>query len=215
MLLALAAGYFAYLLFFAGLETDERKRVVAMMALFIAVIAGIMMVRGVQAVRLEETEGRADPVLATATSRWAWFGSYLAVTSLGLVGLLLVAGIATGIGAAVSVGDGSYIWDMALALTAHAPGVLTLLGIAALLFGVFPRAIGASWILVGYSLFVGLFGTIIDLPQWALDISPMEHTGRPPLDSISWPAGMIQLLAAAGLMAAGLAGFRRRDLETK
>lgn len=36
VLLALAAGYFAYLLFFAGLATDERKRVVAMMALFIA-----------------------------------------------------------------------------------------------------------------------------------------------------------------------------------
>ncbi|MBM0104136.1 peptide MFS transporter [Steroidobacter sp. S1-65] len=35
-LVALAAGYFAYLLFFAGLETDERKRVVAMIALFIA-----------------------------------------------------------------------------------------------------------------------------------------------------------------------------------
>jgi ABC-2 type transport system permease protein len=186
-----------------------------MMALFIAVIAGIMMVRGVQAVRLEETEGRADPVLATATSRWAWCGSYLAVTSLGLVGLLLVAGLATGIGAAVSVGDGSYVLDMALAFMAHAPGVLALLGIAALLFGVFPRAIGAIWILVGYSLFVGLFGAVIDLPQWTLDISPMEHTGRPPLDSISWQAVMIQLLAAAGLMAAGLAGFRRRDLETR
>lgn len=35
-LVALAAGYFAYLLFFAGLDTDERKRVVAMIALFIA-----------------------------------------------------------------------------------------------------------------------------------------------------------------------------------
>jgi proton-dependent oligopeptide transporter, POT family len=36
MMLALAAGYFAYLLFFAGLETDERKRVIAMIALFAA-----------------------------------------------------------------------------------------------------------------------------------------------------------------------------------
>jgi proton-dependent oligopeptide transporter, POT family len=32
----LAAGYFAYLLFFAGLDTDERKRVVAIIALFSA-----------------------------------------------------------------------------------------------------------------------------------------------------------------------------------
>jgi POT family proton-dependent oligopeptide transporter len=36
VLIGLAAGYFAYLLFFAGLELDERKRVIAMIALFSA-----------------------------------------------------------------------------------------------------------------------------------------------------------------------------------
>ena len=182
--------------------------------LFTAVLAGIMVILGVQAVRLEETKGRAEPVLATATSRWAWFGSYLAVISLGLVGLLLVAGFATGTGAAISVGDGSYIWDVTVAHLAHAPGVLVLLGIAALLFGVLPRAIGLTWVMIGFSLFVGLFGTVMDLPQWAHNLSPMEHTGRPPLDSISWSAAMILLVIAAGLVAAGLAGFRRRDLES-
>lgn len=35
-LVALAAGFFAYLLFFAGLADDERKRIIAMIALFIA-----------------------------------------------------------------------------------------------------------------------------------------------------------------------------------
>jgi ABC-2 type transport system permease protein len=174
-----------------------------------------MMVLGVQAVRWEETKGRAEPVLATATSRWAWFGSYLAVMSIGLVGLLLVAGLATGTGAAISVGDGSYIWDVTVAHLAHAPGVLVLLGIAALLFGVLPRAIGASWVVLGSSLFVGLFGTVMDLPQWAHNLSPMDHTGQPPLDDISWLAALILLVVAAGLAAAGLAGFRRRDLETK
>jgi ABC-2 type transport system permease protein len=183
--------------------------------LFTATLAGIMLVLGVQAVRWEETKGRAEPVLATATSRWAWFGSYLAVMSIGLVGLLLVAGLATGTGAAISVGDGSYIWDVTVAHLAHAPGVLVLLGIAALLFGVLPRAIGASWVVLGSSLFVGLFGTVMDLPQWAHNLSPMDHTGQPPLDDISWLAALILLVVAAGLAAAGLAGFRRRDLETK
>jgi ABC-2 type transport system permease protein len=183
--------------------------------LFTAAYTGIMVVLGVQAVRSEETKGRAEPVLATATSRWAWFGSYLAVISLGLVGLLLVAGFATGTGAAVSAGDGSHVWDVTAAHLAHAPGVLVLLGIAALLFGVLPRTIGATWVVLGYSLFVGLFGTITDLPQWAHNLSPMEHIGQPPLDSISWSAAMILLVVAAGLMAAGLAWFRRRDLETK
>lgn len=36
VLLAMAAGYFAYLLFFAGLDNQERKRVIAIIALFAA-----------------------------------------------------------------------------------------------------------------------------------------------------------------------------------
>ncbi|TDC85747.1 ABC transporter permease [Actinomadura sp. 7K507] len=187
----------------------------SVITLFTAVIAGVMVLLGVQSMRSEETKGRAEPILATATSRRAWFGGYLAVLSIGLVGLLLVVGLTTGIGAAVSVGDGSYIWDMAMAHLAHAPGVLVLLGIAALLYGLFPRAIGLTWILIGYSLFAGLFGTIVDLPQWLLNLLPMEHTGQPPLDGVSWPAVTILLLIAVALVAAGLAGFRRRDLETR
>jgi ABC-2 type transport system permease protein len=183
--------------------------------LLIAALAGIMVVLGVQAMRSEETKGRAEPVLATATSRWAWFGSYLAVMAIGLVGLLLVVGLVTGIGAAISVGDGSYIWDLAVAHLAHAPGVLVLLGIAALLFGVLPRAIGVTWVLLGLGLFTGIFGPLIDLPQWVRNLLPMEHTGQPPLDSISWLATAILLVIAAGLVAVGLAGFRRRDLDTK
>ncbi|GAA3941852.1 ABC transporter membrane-spanning protein [Actinomadura viridis] len=187
----------------------------SVITLFTAVIAGVMVVLGVQAARWEETKGRAEPVLATATSRRAWFGGYLAVISIGLVGLLLVAGLMTGLGAAVSVGDGSYVWTVTAAHLAHAPGVLVLLGIAALLFGVFPRAIGATWVVLGYSLFAGLFGALLDLPQWARNLLPMEHTGQPPLDGVSWPAVLILLVIAAGLAAAGLAGFQRRDLETK
>jgi ABC-2 type transport system permease protein len=183
--------------------------------LFTAALAGIMVVLGVQAARLEETKGRAEPVLATATGRWTWFGSYLAVIAIGLVGLLVVVGFVSGIGAAVSVGDGSYVWEMTVAHLAHAPGVLVLLGIAALLFGVLPRAIGVTWVVLGFGLFTGLFGTIMDIPQWVRNLLPMEHTGQPPLDSISWSAMMILLVIAAGLVTVGLAAFRRRDLESK
>jgi ABC-2 type transport system permease protein len=183
--------------------------------LFLAALAGIMMVLGVQAVRWEETRGRAEPVLATATSRWAWFGSYLLVLMVGLVGLMLVVGLTTGIGAAISVGDASYVWDVTAAHLAHIPGLLVILGIAALLFGVLPRAIGATWALLGYAMFTGIFGALMDLPQWAINLSPLEHAGRPPLDSVPSVALVILALVAAGLGVAALAAFRRRDLETK
>lgn len=180
-----------------------------------ATLAGIMMVLGVQSARTEEIKGRAEPVLATATSRWTWLGGYLAVVSGGLVGLLLVVGFTTGLGAAVSVGDRSYINEMTVAHLAHAPGVLVLLGIAALLMGVLPKAIGVTWVLLGFGLFVGVFGPIMDLPQWVRNLLPMEHTGQPPLDGISSTAMVTLLVIATGLVAIGLTAFRRRDLETK
>ncbi|PZF84879.1 ABC transporter permease [Jiangella anatolica] len=182
--------------------------------MFTAVLAGIMVVLGVQSARTEETKGRAEPVLATATSRWAWFGGYLTVLALGLVAMLLIVGLATGIAAAVAESDGSYVWDLTAAHLAHAPGILVMLGLAALLFGVLPRAIGVTWAVLGYSLFVGFFGEIMDLPGWARNLSPVEHAGQPPLDDVSWPATVTLLLIAAALAAAGLVAFRRRDLET-
>ncbi|GFJ87318.1 hypothetical protein [Phytohabitans rumicis] len=154
-------------------------------------------------------------MLATATGRWAWFGSYLAVVTVGLVGLLLLVGLTTGIGAAISTGDAAYVGKMVAAHVAHAPGLLVLLGVAALLFGVLPRAIGVTWVILAYGMFSGMFGAIVDLPQWAHNLSPLEHAGKPPLDGIAWPAMGILLVIAAGLAAAGLAAFRRRDLETK
>ena len=186
----------------------------AVITLFTAVFSGMMALLGVQAMRSEETGGRAEPVLATATSRWAWSGGYIAVMSLGVIALLVVAGAMTGAGAAVAVGDASYVWDVAVAHLAYAPGVLVVLGLAALLYGVLPRAIGVTWVVIGLSLFVGVFGTSMDLPGWLHALSPFEPIGRPPLESISWPASMTLVVIAAGLMVAGMAGFRHRDLET-
>lgn len=186
----------------------------SMITLLIVLVAGIMAILGVQAVRSEETTGRAEPVLATAASRVAWVGGHLVVLAAGLVGLLLVAGFTTGVGAAIAVGDGDYVWRMIAAHLAYAPSLLVVLGVAALLFGFLPRALGATWVVLGHGLFVGLFAMLMDLPQWMRHVSPMAHTGQPPLDRVSWTASTILLVVAAGLVAAGLTGFHRRDLET-
>jgi ABC-2 type transport system permease protein len=200
---------------FGGSIETLTEGYLAVLTLLMAVLAGVMAVLNIHALRTEETGGRAEPVLATAVSRGAWFGGYLAANAIGVVGLLAVVGLATGLGAALSVGDSSFVWQVTAAHIAHAPGVMVLLGITALLFGVLPRALVVTWALIGFSLFAGLFGTLANLPHWLRNLLPMEHTGRPPLDDISWEASLLLLVTAAALVAAGLAGFRRRDIESK
>ena len=186
----------------------------SVIALWTVLVVGVIVILGVQLLRSEETKGRAEPVLATATSRWAWLGSYLAVLSAGAFGVLLVVGLATGAGAALAVGDAGYVWEITLAHLAHTPTTLVLLGIAALLYGVAPRAIGLTWAVLGYALVIGFFGPLMDLPRWLYNISPLEHVARAPLEPLSWPPVLILAALAAGLVALGLVGFRRRDLHS-
>jgi ABC-2 type transport system permease protein len=188
---------------------------VSTMALFDAILVAIFVILGVQSMRGEETKGRAEPVLATATSRWAWLGSHVTVLAAGAAGLLLLVGLALGAATAISVGDGAYVWDTTAAHLVYIPAILILLGVAALLFGVLPRAIGATWAVLGFALIVGFFGPIMDLPQWVHNLSPLEHIARLPLDDVVWVPLLIITVLAAGLIALGLYAFRRRDLETK
>jgi ABC-2 type transport system permease protein len=139
-----------------------------------------------------------EPVLATPVSRWGWFGTNIAVTVIGVVVMLAVTGAATGLGAAMVTGEAARVWELTAAHLSYAPAVALVLAVAALLFGVAPRFIALTWVVLGYALIVGLFGPLMDLPAWAFDLSPFEHL-----------TGM-----AAGAVVAGLSAFRRRDVNS-
>ncbi|MFW5898832.1 MAG: ABC transporter permease, partial [Jiangellaceae bacterium] len=187
----------------------------SVMALFDALLVGVFAILGVQAFRAEETKGRAEPVLATATGRSAWFGSHLGVLVLGAAGLLLLVGLALGGSAAISVGDTGVLWDLVAAHLVYLPAVLSLLGIAAVLAGILPRAVGATWAVLGFAMIVGFFGPIMDLPQWVHNLSPFEHVSRVPLEDAAWTPLLVLTVLGAVLAAMGIRLLRQRDLETK
>ncbi|MDD9371490.1 MAG: hypothetical protein PV358_15320, partial [Acidimicrobiales bacterium] len=54
-------------------------------------------------------------------------------------------------------------------------------------------------------------GQLLDLPRWALDLSPFEHVPSLPAADVDIIPLVALTLAAGALTAAGLAGFRRRD----
>ncbi|SEO45098.1 ABC transporter permease [Trujillonella endophytica] len=178
-----------------------------------ALLAGAYAVSAVLRARAEESVGRAEPVLATATSRAAWLAGHGVVALAGASLVLLVAGAAIGAVRAVDTGDGGEFSRLLSASTAYLPAVWVLAGAAVALFGLLPRSASAlAWGAVAYVAVVTMFAASLDWPGWVDDASPLAWTPLAPVEE--WSAGALAgLTALAGLLlAAGVTGFRRRDL---
>ncbi len=161
----------------------------------------------------EEVEGHAEMLLATPTSRIAWAASHTVIALLGVAVILLVAGLAIGIGNAIAVGDTGSIGKLLVAALARVPAAWVLTGVVLLVFGWLPRWIPAVWAVFVAALVLGEFGALWDLPQWLMDVSPFVHSPRmPAIDSSS--TGLLPLtVVAVVFIAIGLMGWRRRDLQ--
>ncbi|GAA2407025.1 ABC transporter membrane-spanning protein [Streptomyces glaucosporus] len=186
---------------------------------FLAALAGLFgMVAAVYAasavlrMRGEETSGRAEPVLAGALPRLRWAAGHLLVAHAGSAALLAAAGLGMGVGYGTVAGEADAVWRVAAATLAQTPAVWLLAGAAVLLFGALPRLSAAAWGLVTGVLVVGWIGPTLELPQWVMNLTPFTHLPKLPGGEATAAPYLWLLLLAAGLTAAGLAAFRRRDI---
>ena len=186
----------------------------AALMLLAGLVAAAYAISVILRLRTEETGGVAEPVLATATGRIRWALSHIAVAVAGAALLLAVAGVTAGLGYGLRAGSaGAEVARMTGAALAQLPSALVLAAIAVLVFGMAPRvSIPAAWTALGLVVLIELFGQVLQLSHWVLDISPFTHAPRLPGGTVSaaplvWLCGLA--LAAS---VAGLAALRRRDI---
>jgi ABC-2 type transport system permease protein len=189
-----------------------------------AYLAAIMSLAGLAAaayatsavlrLRAEETGGQAEPLLATATGRIRWGLSHVAVAVVGAAVLLAVAGVAAGLGYGLRTGSaGPEVARLLGAAMAQLPASLAVAGAAVVLFGLLPRAsVAGAWTVVGVLVLIALFGQVLRLSQWVLDVSPFTHVPKLPGAAVTAAPLLWLSLAVLALAAAGLAALRRRDI---
>jgi ABC-2 type transport system permease protein len=180
-----------------------------------ALLAGAFAVSSVLRAHGEEASGRAEPVLATATSRTAWLGSHVTVALLGSGVMVAASGAGTALVRAASIGDAGSFGRLFAASLAYVPAVWVLAGLTVAAVGVLPRAAaGVAWGMVGYVVVITVFAGPLSWPAWVDDLSPFAWTPRAPIESWTLTAAVGLAVAAAGLLAVGFGAFRRRDLTT-
>ncbi|MFG3253765.1 ABC transporter permease [Streptomyces sp. NPDC048172] len=181
----------------------------------LAVVSSVYVVMAALRPRAEETAGRAEPLLATALSRTRWTGSHFVLAVVGGTCVMLVGGLGIGVAGAASTGEADMLPRLLGAALAYAPALWVTGGLAALLYGWAPKAAPAVWIVPVYGFATGYLGQLFDFPGWMKNLSPFGHVPQLPADGMNWTPELLLTLVAAALFAAGAAGFRRRDLETK
>jgi ABC-2 type transport system permease protein len=162
--------------------------------------------------RTEETALHAEPVLATAVSRAEWTRSHLLVALAGSVAAMASVAIGLGGTAAAATRDPALLGRVAVAALAHVPAMWLTVGFTLALVGRLPRFSIAAWALVADGIVIAMFGGVLQLPGWALDLSPFEHVPLAPAESITFAPVLVLVSATAGLITIGVGGLRRRDI---
>lgn len=161
----------------------------------------------------EETDGHAEMLLALPVARLRWALSHIVVALVGVVIILLVGGIAIGVGAALATGDGGKVWSLTIAALARVPAAWILTAVVLVLFGWLPRWVPAAWGVFVAALALAEFGPLWDAPQWLMDMSPFVHSPRLPAADAATGGLLPLMLVALALLALGLLGWRRRDVQ--
>src|SRR5690625_2610853 len=198
--------------FMPDVDASGEELFAATVILVVAILCAVPALQIVLRLRAEETAGRVGPLLTTPLPRWRWLVATLALALAGGAGLLAAAGVGIGLGAGYSMDDLSWVGASVIAAVSYLPGVAVVVGVGGLLLGWAPRAAGWSWALVGFAAIVAYFGGILDLPQWLMNLSPFQHVPeQPAFDFEAGPLAWLSLIAVV-LLAASVAGFRRRDV---
>jgi ABC-2 type transport system permease protein len=182
--------------------------------LLLALMAAGPALQIVQRLRTEESEQRAEAMLATGTSRWRWTGSHLLVALAGSALILALGGLGIGVSYTAVGGGLVQIPRLVGAALTYLPAVWLLTALAVALFGLVPRWTAAGWVALIGCLVIAMFGALLDLPGWLLDLSPFQQTPAVPADPLRLLPLTVLTAVTIALIAIGLAAFRSRDLVT-
>ncbi len=180
--------------------------------LIMALFATGFTVSSVLRLRSEELSGRADPVLATPVGRRRWASSHLAVALIGSALLALVCGVGMGLGTALVLADIGRLGELTAAGVVMVPAMWIMAGVTMLLYGLRPRWALAAWAVVAWVFVAAMFATVLDLPQWALNLSPFQHVPALPAASMAWLPLVVLTVIAGVVIVAGLVALDRRDV---
>ncbi|MGV0735762.1 hypothetical protein ABQF35_03600 [Mycobacterium syngnathidarum] len=182
--------------------------------LILALVLMVYPVIMIQRLRDDERAGRAELVQGTSMTRMRWAGGHLAVTALGLAGLLTVAGLVFGFFYGLFMGElPDILVRVAVGALSCIPAAWLIAAVCFLAYALVPRySVPISWAVWVWTAVLGqvagpLYGVWGGTPFEPFHYIPNVVAGAP---SSPLPA-LVMLAMTALLVWGGLAKLRSRD----
>ncbi|ATW28536.1 hypothetical protein DCMF_10885 [Candidatus Formimonas warabiya] len=185
----------------------------SLMIYVICMILSIYPILVIQRLRSEEAALRAEIMLALPVSRFRFIRSHLLLSFAGVAAMIILMGLAVGIGAALAAGDSGEFARLFGETAVKIPAVWVIAGITAFLFGLVPRAMaGISYAILGVFILIEFFWEQQAVSDAVFALSPFAHVY--PTNQITALPVIGLSLAAAAFALLGLWAFGKRDITS-
>jgi ABC-2 type transport system permease protein len=185
--------------------------IIQMAGMFVALYVVQVLLR----MRVDETAGTLESVLAAGVTRAGWLWGHLVNAVLGAVALTVLFAASMGLTTGQVLGDTRrQVTDLLWAGLVQMPGVLVVVAAVAVICCVIPRwSVPVSWALMLYMLVAGpMFGPSLNLPTLVQNLSPFAHSPQAPAMAVTAGPILALTIVAVGLAVTGLLVLRRRNL---
>lgn len=198
---------------FQNSQYSAAEQFMALLMVIMSLIGAIPVLNFIGKVSAEEKRGHMENVIGKSVSRYRQMTAYLipAVAASLLFQLLSALGFWS---------VGSMVLDttpsLKVFLTSAAlylPPIWVMIGLSVMLTAYLPGRTYIIYIYLAYTFFAVYLGTIAGLPDWTTKITPFGYIPQYPIEEIKAAPLVVQTIIAAVLIAAGMIGYRRRDVK--
>ncbi|GHP14898.1 ABC transporter permease [Lentilactobacillus fungorum] len=200
----------------SGVRTLERNQIlsfVGILGIIFTVLAAIGGAMVISHLYTEEQRGYLQLVNTTPHSRYYLLLTYVAY-GVALAMIILFAALMT----TMMVGNATLTQPLSIkyynrTFVAMLPVLMLFISALVCLVGVWPKFRSIVWLLLGSAFIISYFGRLINLPKWAMKLSPFYWFDKVPIHELNLTPVMWLLLVSAVLLVIGFVGYGRRDLE--
>ena len=187
------------------------EQFMSLMTVVTTLLVAVAAVRRVNGLAGLERAGLVEVELAAGVSRGRVLLSQVLCALIESIVLLLVSATVLAATTATQLTDDHAVARSFVFTVSQLPGMVAAIGIATALVGLAPRLAGLSWAVVAWSAFAQFFGGLVELKDWAKDLSVLGHH----LDVVGtsdWKPLAVQALVGLIGITIGLVAYTRRDL---